>query len=279
MIIIGTDISAWQDKDETYGKVDFDKMAAAGAKFCFMRAYFGLTRDEDFADYWLAAKGKIARGAYFFPLTTGSIVDQVNNFVNLLKSDGGELPPVIDIERFNGTVPNASAIKVCIQVIEQKLAVKPIIYTGRYMWQDEVVGGSDPYFANYDLWIAAYGYASPKIPAPWTDWKFWQYTDKGDGLKFGVESLNIDMDYFNGDQNQFDSYINMVPSPVDPAVLTFRATREMNIRTGPGMRFAKVSTLPAQSIITPLDVTGAEVWVKIDQGWVCKKQGETIYLV
>jgi lysozyme len=279
-MIQGNDISAWQDAYETAGKVNFAKMALAGSRFCFMRAMFGLMTDHDFEDFWRDAKGKVARGAYYFPLTTSSIVDQTQQFCNMLKTDKGELPPVIDIERYKGTVPGGGQIETAINIIVDTLHIDPIIYTGYYMWRDEVTGSSNPIFAKYDLWIAAYS-AKPMIPAPWTDWKFWQYTDKGPGLKYGVESLNIDMDWFNGDETEFAAYVNGVipdPKPVESDGLRLYANCEMNIRTGPGISYSKVGKIAAGTVVTPLDVTGAEVWVKIDRGWVCKKQGSTIYL-
>jgi lysozyme len=214
-MIIGCDISSWQDKPETPEKTDFAKMKSAGASFCFMRAFFGMVQDHDFSDYWKAAKGVIPRGAYMFPLASASIEIQTQRFIDLLKPDKGELPPVLDIEKFNGTVPNATAIKTAIKLIESQLGKKPIIYTGFYVWRDEVKGSNDPFFSGYDLWIATYA-PKPMIPPPWTSYKFWQYTDKGDGLKFGVESLNVDMDSFNGDDSQFKAYAGSGPAlPAD----------------------------------------------------------------
>ena len=39
------------------------------------------------------------------------------------------------------------------------------------------------------------------VPKPWakTEWLLWQFTDNGDGKIYGVESKNIDLNYFNGD--------------------------------------------------------------------------------
>src|SRR3990172_126632 len=46
------------------------------------------------------------------------------------------------------------------------------------------------------------GTNDPLVPRPWstTDhggWTFWQFTDHGDGYKYGVESKEIDLNYFN----------------------------------------------------------------------------------
>jgi lysozyme len=285
---IGNDISAWQNDITTPRGVDFQKMKSAGSKFCFMRAFFGLMKDRDFDGYWIdAKKAGIPRGAYFFPLTTYSITEQANNFCALLKQDKGELPPVIDIERYKGTVPSGADIKLCIQIIKKNLGVDPLIYTGFYMWRDEVAGSSDAFFANYPLWIATYA-TSPMIPKPWKDWTFWQYTDKGDGLKYGVESLNIDMDYFNGTEQQFDTYIGNTnpnpepepdPNPEPSEGLTFTAINQMNIRKSPSISSSIVGTLPAGSKVTAIDVGGDDAWIMIGENmWVCNSRKGNTFL-
>jgi GH25 family lysozyme M1 (1,4-beta-N-acetylmuramidase) len=53
----------------------------------------------------------------------------------------------------------------------------PVIYTTADWW-DTCTGrsaalGADP------MWVAAYGFASPPVPAGWHAWTFWQYTSGG----------------------------------------------------------------------------------------------------
>lgn len=43
----------------------------------------------------------------------------------------------------------------------------------------------------------------PLIPPIWQDWTYWQFTDDGDGTLFGVESREIDLNYFNGSEAEF----------------------------------------------------------------------------
>jgi GH25 family lysozyme M1 (1,4-beta-N-acetylmuramidase) len=78
-----------------------------------------------------------------------------------------------------------------------------------------VSAANQNYFKQYALWIANYGVSKPMIPAPWKDgeWLLWQYTDKGDGLQYGVETLNVDMNYFNGDENAFNKRFGLTGSP------------------------------------------------------------------
>src|SRR5262249_29965707 len=58
---------------------------------------------------------------------------------------------------------------------------------------------------NDPLWVANYTSGCPKIPAPWTNWVFWQYSESGTtpGLTHAV-----DMDVFNGTFEQLKAFAN-----------------------------------------------------------------------
>lgn len=283
--ITGVDISAWQNDVSTPKNVDFIKMKEAGAAFIFMRAFFGVSKDRDFDYYWKTAKSVgLPRGAYMFPITTVSITEQANIFVNLLKPDRGEISPVIDVETYRGSSLSIKDIKNCVNIVENGLGVSPIIYTGYYVWR-EIVGSNDPFFKKYLLWIATYS-TKPMIPPPWTEWIFWQATDKGDGAKYGVESKNIDVDYFNGTQDDFNKIFGtdidpIDPIPVDPTTnLEYTTLSAMNVRTGPGINFPVSTTILEGTKIIPLDIGGKDSWIKIAENmWVCKSLNGKNYLV
>ena len=97
-------------------------------------------------------------------------------------------------------------------------------------------------FAKYPLWIAAYG-IHPAEPTnhpgmksvgcfvhSWTkadctaDYKIWQYSSCGFGAKYGVASSRIDLNVFNGGQEEFYALTkgNWQPSAVD--LLPFNET-------------------------------------------------------
>lgn len=97
-------------------------------------------------------------------------------------------------------------------------------------------------FAKYPLWIAAYG-IHPAEPTnhpgmksigcfvhSWTkadctaDYKIWQYSSCGFGSKYGVASSRIDLNVFNGGQEEFYALTkgNWKPSAVD--LLPFNET-------------------------------------------------------
>jgi GH25 family lysozyme M1 (1,4-beta-N-acetylmuramidase) len=70
----------------------------------------------------------------------------------------------------------------------------PVIYTTANWW-DTCTGGSVAFGAD-PMWVAAYGFNSPPMPAGWHAWTFWQYTS--DGTVPGVDSAGTtDLDFFS----------------------------------------------------------------------------------
>jgi hypothetical protein len=102
-------------------------------------------------------------------------------------------------ETYMGSYRGVEQFKLFVQEF-QKLTKLPSdrigIYTGYYYWISN--GSVDPWWTQFWLWIAWYGPAeNVLIPRPWTIEKTWawQYTASGDGTLFGVQSLEIDMNY------------------------------------------------------------------------------------
>lgn len=202
--VLGIDVSFWQDDNKTVNyKVDFRKAAAAGARFVFVKVSQRNYADEDFRDYWKAAKeAGLLRGGYHFLTWDYNPKEQARVFWSLIKDDPGELPPVCDFEWWGNTPQNALVFLDQFVTVLEGLANKPpAIYTNYYFWKD--YGSRDERWRRYPLWLAYYGPPSGlRVPPPWMDWTFWQFTSKGDGQRFGAESKNIDLNYFNGNEEE-----------------------------------------------------------------------------
>jgi lysozyme len=163
----GIDVSEWQ------GAVNFQKAKNNGADFSFIRAQFGLNQDNRFIANWNNAKDAgLLRGAYMFPITSVSSSLQIIKFAGILDKDPGELPPVLDIEPYQDSIPNKQTILEYVNFILDEFGVYPIIYTGYYAWRDKV-RSTDDIFAKCPLWIANYDVSKPIIPAPLKEWTFW----------------------------------------------------------------------------------------------------------
>lgn len=212
MNVIGPDISFYQDRNDTPRGVDFGVMAQQ-AKFVIIRAGQNLWVDEDFATHWQRAKAAgLPRGSYWFYDSRADPKAQAELWIKTLGNDLGELPLWCDFEeKYNGPYTGWRNFYNFIARLQELAPNKEIgIYTGYYYWAEMVLSSgigaaSLAYFAQFPLWIAAYNSTTPQIPRPWSHWDFWQFTDNGNGILYGVESLNIDLNYFNGTEDEFNA--------------------------------------------------------------------------
>jgi lysozyme len=221
-MILGIDVG----KDQ--GKIDWDKANQNGVRFAFIRNTFGLYEgDYDVQWYrnWSEAKRVgIPRGAYQYILSYQSITKQARLFVERMDGDFGEIPPVLDFEswrRNDGkyeSYPTLAQAKQWCETVEMLTGRTPIIYCGGY-WKGFADAKDAIWALRYGHWLAQYK-TSPgnETPCPpWNKWNFWQYTSAGDGSLIGV-SANIDMNYFNGDEEEFAKYLKDFEgeTPVNP---------------------------------------------------------------
>ena len=197
----GPDYSIWDDNNSTPQRVDFMKAKAAGAPFCFIKASQANWIDQDFVYNWSNAKtAGLLRGAYHFLTYDISPIVQADYVWSLLKSDPGELPIVADFEyRIAGLTRSAAAnaLKLFVERLQVLSGRLPMIYSSPGYWNE--FGTTDAFWAKYPLWLAHYTTAEPLIPLPWRAWYFWQFTDRADGLKYGSEAKEIDMNYWYSD--------------------------------------------------------------------------------
>ena len=113
----------------------------------------------------------------------------------------------------------ATYTKAVCEGMTQHSGRKPAIYIYDWWWTAVRDGapnygfpekGDVSWASDYDLWMAWYrsGWpipgAAPKVPAPFQDWKFWQFDGNG-GLRLpnGVDS---DFCVFNGSKEDLQSY-------------------------------------------------------------------------
>ena len=214
--IMGCDVSVWQDANSTPQQIDFKKMKANGAEFVFIRAGQHIWKDPDFDYNWKASKAAgLLRGAYWFlDYTRGTPpLKQAEIFAGMLLADSGELPPVIDFERVAIAPPTRDRwLQMCqsfMGAVDKALDVETMIYTNPDIIQNWIAP-IPSWMLSRDLWIANYGPTAPHFK-PWDTWTFWQWTDRGPGYDFGVESKQIDMDWFNGTLDDLYAFAGKEP--------------------------------------------------------------------
>jgi len=222
-MVLGIDVSHWQNDKSTPQKMDFTKAVKQGAKFVFIKVSERGGIDRDFEYNWQAAKqAGLLRGGYHFLRWDLSGLVQARIFSELLKDDPGELPPVADYEapRSGSLYPSNALLEQFLVEVETRLNRKPIIYTSPGFWdlhgRNKTTRLFDPKWSYYTLWIAHYfktyqeGVTKPQMIEPWKSagksWTFWQWSASGDGLAFGAESKSLDMNWYNGTLEQLNKF-------------------------------------------------------------------------
>ncbi len=185
------------------GNVNFAKAQAAGIIGIIQKA----TQGQGGADPTYksnktkATSAGLLWGAYHF--ATGSDgVKQADNLLSVVGDDPKTLL-VLDFEP-NPTGPSMSLeeARAFVTHINEQTGRFPGFYSGHYIKQ--LLGThSDPVLANCWFWLAQYG-NTPVVPANWSTWTMWQYTDGAMGPEpHKVDGIGrCDRDKFNGTEAQ-----------------------------------------------------------------------------
>ncbi|HEX2641381.1 MAG TPA: GH25 family lysozyme [Thermoanaerobaculia bacterium] len=188
--VSGIDVSHYQ------GEISWAEVARSGIVFAYMKATQGLTGvDSQFQTNWNGVKeAGLLRGAYHFYQPDDDPDQQADHFLNTVPLGEGDLPPALDVEISNGQSASKiiQGIEAWLTKVQQSTGQTPVLYTDPSFWA--TLGTSQ--FGAYPLWIAEYGnLATPKLPAGWKTWTFWQHSETG--TVSGV-STSVDLDIFHG---------------------------------------------------------------------------------
>lgn len=221
-IDICPDISFWQDDNTTIPKVDFVKMRTQ-TQGVVIRAGQNTWIDSDVIYNWQAAKeAGLKRGSYWFYDSRSTPQQQADLWKAALGNDLPEWGLWCDLEEsYGGAYKGESNWKKFVEAVRVLFPnVKIGIYTANWWWSQQTVTQAD-YWASFPLWVAQYvsDPAFVTLPAPWVNKgaALWQFSDNGDGLKYGVESLNIDLNYTS---QAFYNLFGVVP-PENQDVTTY----------------------------------------------------------
>ena len=178
-------------------RVDFQQMRREGVVAVLHEAtYPPFIRDAYYASRQRAAvNAGLLWGAYHFANASDPI-RQADHFLATVQSawqngGGGGRPEevllVLDFEKNNhypgGTMRVDQAVAF-VERIRARTGRYPGIYSNEYRIRDvlnspRVTAEQKRVLRNCWLWVANYHY-QPRVVAPWSDWRMWQYT--GDGV-------------------------------------------------------------------------------------------------
>ena len=199
----GLDVSRYQ------GVVDWDQVATQDQHFAFIKATEGREhRDVAFLANWTgASRAGLRRGAYHYLLPHASVEEQLSNYIDLVKLEPGDLPPVLDVEDIGrlSSVQLVQHVRDWLNLAEAHYGVKPILYTGLNFYNRHLAGQFD----DYPLWLARYDERDP-VTICGRPYQFWQFTDRA-----SVPGIvgNVDRNVFSGTLQDLQAIC--VPHPND----------------------------------------------------------------
>jgi lysozyme len=287
--VSGIDVSGWNKihwPNLYYAKPIID--------FAFIKATEGASAMNPL--YTEQRDGAIAFGmptaAYHFWRYNTAGGKQARKFMQVAKNDN--LPPGLDAEDnsvlIKAPVSRQTAINVYgnlmeyINTIEDEWGRSPIIYTASWWWYRfeywwtalDLIEN----FAPYDLWVADYGrnpYSNqrPRLSKPWTDYMFWQYTDK---QRYPGAVGCIDTNVFRFDRRYFCDKFN-IPYTNQRIVdgFVFKCKVEVVwrwIRQTPGGRIIGKKMYGSELHFTDYAIAAnGDMWAHIPEGYVWVNTG------
>ena len=227
--ILGTDISRWQHGGNKL--IDFVKMYDAGARFIFIKGTDSHPLGAEPAKYWsridfpAAREAGLLTGIYHAALIPSGLspdaafgagqqqadlpIDHLNSLGGLVP---GVLPIVLDIESFSRPSGAGAAVVTNFSLgfvsrVKERTGKNAIIYSNLNFIKSYLLSND---LANNPLWIANYTETSNPSVVPsrgcvrtiWSisncdkAWTFWQYTDRGDGQRYGIPRGSIDLNVY-----------------------------------------------------------------------------------
>ena len=224
MTVIGIDVSSWQ------GDINWN-LAATKIQFAILRASHGKNADAHFSrNVSECNRLGIPYGAYHYatPGPASSWEVQADFFLSIVQ----DTPPMwcwLDAEDsglLDKKVLEAWYFKWVKHVEANSLTVG--IYTSPGFWNAHLPATN--WAKTKPLWVADWrGNPAPQLPDEWKPkanptgypWVLWQEKVlRGIGPDYGMESLNLDWDLFNGDEaafnQQFGTHIEPLPLPPPP---------------------------------------------------------------
>lgn len=195
--VFGVDVSNYQ------GVIDWDKLEEQNVSFAFIKATEGSGHTDESVRRNLegAAGTHIMKSAYHFFSFDSAGETQAANYIAAVGVDEIDMPPVVDIEYYadkkqhKPTREETSAIlRPLLEELEEHYGTKPMIYTTLPVYLRYVRGE----FSDYPLWIR-----SVNFEPDFMDWKFWQYSDRGELYGYNGEEKYIDLNVYNGTMEEF----------------------------------------------------------------------------
>lgn len=271
--ILILDISKWQDDINTSVLPDFNRMKSLGVSGVIIKCGEGSGIDRAFHLYVNALElSGIPFGTYWYYNNLYSPSIQAKLFLETIKGHDFKLGIWADLEdRKDAPYKGWRHWYDFIAALQSEYSGKIGIYTGYYYFIENTLptvisSESLNWFSKFPLWIATYS-TKPMVPRPWNSQTIWQFTDFLDGNYYGVESKELDGNYFNGTLDEFNNFFGTSVSEEPPQENNVTQYQMTTISSGTRIRsdhttYAQVLTSVPSNVV----MSGSELWTASSDG-------------
>lgn len=277
----GIDISKYQYSSDGSKKPNFDII---NAKCAFVGVRAGIS--WGYTDPWFSYTWQhlsVPRMAYHVIYPGEDARRQVDHFLNIVKP-GEHDRLVLDMELDHGYNKTriTDTLLECLALILENTGRYPVIYS-RASWVNQFLDVSS--LPKLDWWLAGYrkplpsplytpeATPPPALPKGVDNWLIHQTCERGNGSEFGVASHYVDIDRWNGTDDDVRAYFGLIEPPTEPPTDPDQPLYSVKITTTPpnryitynapnGVRWNEERWLQSGDIVPVWEESG--YWLRID---------------
>jgi lysozyme len=178
--------------------------------------------------------------AHFLEIWNSLPVKPIQIFLDVENIAYTEIQPDGSKKQINVLPPNALTHSAWLwgwlDGVEKATGITPGIYTRADYWNVWTLRTYN--WSHWLLWVASWtNYSADiRLPADWLNWQVWQY-EGGTGRQEGITGP-VDLDYFNGTQDEMLAFFGMAPVVVTPPVESELTLESLDAR------LLKIESLP-----------------------------------
>ncbi len=206
----GLEISFWDNSfDPTVNPDDID--------FIVVQATNGLRKDRKFDEFLTPIQSVPMRGAYHFFQLDQPWKEQADLFLSVVKDKGFHFF-VLDLEvnPKDGSTTFLSDAEQWLKYVDQQTDGRVLLQVGSYYLTS--FGADGDWMKEWPLSIMQYPFepnrdGTPFLPQGFSEWKIWQYTDKGNNAEFGIGAPGSStyLALYNGTPQEMSDWLEIKP--------------------------------------------------------------------
>lgn len=246
--------------------------------FVVQRVSYGIKRDEAFDVLVPGVMRTPIRGGYHYLSSWYDWRTQADAYLDYVAGYNYDFH-CCDFEGAFNTLSPAFAKQAWdwIDYVEQRTGKRTLLYTSLSLYNQYIAPSEKAYGIMWNtvpLWQAQWLLTPNPNGTPGTPtgrqvpWRLWQYTDKGDGTKYGVaRATACDLDVYNGTVEDMRTWLEITaptPPPSGGTMEKWKVLGSLKVRSGPSTAFAQVQSLNLDDVIEGV-FDAVSSWINISK--------------